>query len=275
MAESEDEVRAAGEAERLPSDEIREDIERTRMELEETVDALGEKLSPRRMAQEGWQAVKTSSEQQANRLVRIAREHPIPLSLIGVGVTWWVVESRRRSRQDWSAYRSGQEDYAEFSGERSYVAGAEGFEADAYGATSNPGSEGYGETRSRIANAAENVRDRASDAAHRAGEVASQAGGKVRQMASDAGSRVSAVASQAGGKVRQMASDAGSRVSDVAGTVKDRAVDLGRKTGHQARRAREGYWDLVQRRPIAAGMATLAAGLLVGLLVPNTRRENR
>ena len=72
-----------------------------------------------------------------------------------------------------------------------------------------------------------------------------------------------------------MASAAGSKVSDMAGTVKERAVGLGQRTGQQVRRAREGYWDLVERRPMAAGVATMAAGLLVGLLIPNTRRENR
>ena len=150
MAEGEDEVRAAaGEPERPKSDEIRQDIERTRMELEETVDALGEKLSPRRMAEEGWQAVKTTSEQQANRLVRIAREHPIPLSLIGVGVTWWIIENRRRSREDWSAYRAGHEDYADVSRAGEYAAGT-GYESDAYGSaaaarvTPRPGAPSRG-----------------------------------------------------------------------------------------------------------------------------------
>jgi hypothetical protein len=248
MAEDEDEVRAAaGQSERPRSDEIREDIERTRMELEETVDELGNRLKPRRMAQEGWQAVKSSGEQGANRLVRIAREHPIPMGLIGVGVTWLVIESRRRSG-DWTDYEVSSEDYSEFAGEGTYGAG-EGRLASA---------------KEKVAGAAERVQDRASDAAHRAGEMASRAGSRVGEFASQAGSRVGEFASQAG-----------SKVSSVADNVRHKAVDLGQRTGHQVRRAREGYWDMVERRPIAAGLATLAVGLLAGLLIPTTRRERR
>jgi ElaB/YqjD/DUF883 family membrane-anchored ribosome-binding protein len=235
MGEGEDQVRPGEEAK--TSDEIREDIERTRMELEETVDALGAKLKPRRIAKEGWQAVKTSSEQGANRLVRIARDYPIPMGLIGVGVTWLVIESRRRAAgESWT--ERGEGDYSEFASPGEYEGSA------AYG------SEGR------------NLADRARE---------KMAGAK--DAIGDAAGRVSDTASSAAQRVRDAASQAGSKVGQVAGSVRDRAVDLGQRTGYQVRRARDSYWDLVERRPIAAGMATLAVGLLIGLLIPTTQRE--
>lgn len=237
MAESEDEVRlSAGDADRPKSDEIREEIEETRMELEETVDAIGEKLRPRRIAQEGWQRVKNTSEDSANRLVRVVREHPIPMGLIGVGVTWLVIESRRRSSEDWSSTyaASGEADYADIRHEGLYESKGT-YEGGAV-------SGRMAEAKDAVSNAASRVSDKASGAAHRVADLASRAG---------------------------------SRVGDAAGTVKERAASLGRRTTDQARRAKEGYWDLVERRPMAAGVATLAAGMLIGLLVPSTNRENR
>jgi ElaB/YqjD/DUF883 family membrane-anchored ribosome-binding protein len=233
MAEGEDEVKwDAGDAGRPRSEEIREEIEETRIELEETVDAIGEKLSLRRIAQEGWQAVKNTSENSGNRLVRAVREHPIPMGLIGVGVTWLVIESRRRSSEDWSAYPAGHEDYSEFEGRGGY--------------------EGAGR-------AMESARGKLADA---------------KAALGDAANRVSDSASDAAHRVAEAARGAGERVGGAASVVKDRAADLGRRTTRSVRRARDGYWDLVERRPLAAGVATLAAGLLVGLLVPSTSRED-
>lgn len=244
MAESEDEVRLdAGEAERPRSDEIREQIEETRIELEETVDAIGEKLRPRRLAQEGWQAVKNTSGNGASRIARMVREHPIPIGLIGMGVTWLMIENRRRGREDWSAYGTA-EDYPDLHDDTTYASGGDYTGVTEYGTTG-----AVAEGRSRVAEAK--------------GAVA------------EAASRVSEKASGAAHRVAEAASHAGSKVGEVAGNVKQKAADLGRRTGYQARRAREGYWDLVERRPMSAGLATLAAGMLVGLLVPSTRRENR
>lgn len=236
MAESESEVRLdAGDADRPKSDEIREEIEETRMELAETVDAIGEKLRPRRIAQEGWQRVKNTSEDGANRLVRVVREHPIPMGLIGVGVTWLVIESRRRSSENWSStYGTGETDYADIQHEDVYAS------PGTYEGGSASGR--MAEAKDAVSNAAGRVSDKASDAAHRVADLASRAG---------------------------------SRVGDAAGTVKERAANLGRRTSQQARRAKEGYWDLVERRPMTAGVATLAVGMLIGLLVPSTNRENR
>ncbi len=254
MGEGEDQVRASGEGK--TSDEIREEIEQTRVELEETVDALGEKLKPRRIAQEGWQAVKSSSEQGANRLVRFARDYPIPMGLIGVGVTWLVIESPRRAGNGWAdADREG--DYSEFVGSGEYEGTYEA-EHD----LSSRAHDTMDEARGRLGNAKDAV-----------GSAVSNAAGRVSDVAGRVSDRVSDTASTAAQRARELASQAGDRVSRVAGTVKNRAADLGQRTGYQVRRARDSYWDLVERRPIAAGMATLAAGLLIGLLIPTTRRE--
>ncbi len=235
MAEDKDEVMRPDAPNRQRSDEIREEIGRTRMELEETVDEIEARLDPGNLAQEGWEKVKTSTEAGAKKVVRLAREHPIPLSLIGVGVTWLMIDrARRRSAEEWGTDRD-LEDYGD-------VAASAGRD--------------YGKEGRRVTDQA---RDTMS---------------KAKQAASDAADRVSDTTSHAARRITDAANQAGRKVSDVAGSVKDRAVDLGHRTSERVGRARESFWDLVDRRPLAAGMATLAAGVLIGLLIPSTRRED-
>jgi hypothetical protein len=207
MDQSKDrELTGAEEARRRPTaDQLRAEIERTRAEMDVTVDAIGAKLKPARIAHEGWEAVKSRSERGAMQLIRMARENPIPAALVGAGVTFLVV---RR------AQRSGA------------AAGA----------------------RRAMGTAVEGAR-----------QGASRVGGAVGQAAH----RVSDAAGQAGEKVGAL-----------AGTVKEQAVGLGQRARHGARHAGEGFWDLVQRRPLLAGVATVAAGALVGLAIPASRRED-
>lgn len=226
MAEGEGQVMTGGDDEGRRSsstDEIRADIERTRAELSETVEAIGDRLKPSNIAQKGWQSVKNTSEQQANRVVRLAREHPITATLVGAGVTWMLIERARRSREEsWVHEESyGDAEYEDL-----------GYE---------------GETE-RSAGAASGVR-----------RAARRVGGAARGVSSAATN----AASQAGEKVR-----------DMAVSVKDRAAGLGSRVRDTSGRAREGFWDLLDRRPLVAGAAALAAGVVVGLTIPTTEREN-
>ena len=53
---------------------------------------------------------------------------------------------------------------------------------------------------------------------------------------------------------------------------------IGRRSrwiGDRVRRARSGFWELLERRPLAVGAAVLAAGFLIGLALPSTRRDER
>jgi hypothetical protein len=43
----------------------------------------------------------------------------------------------------------------------------------------------------------------------------------------------------------------------------------------RVRRARRGFWDLVERRPLVVGAAVLAAGFLLGLAFPPAPRRDR
>ena len=111
--------------------EIRDEIEETRVEMAETIDAIQEKLKPRNIVANATDRVKhaatervremadTASQtaQQAMDYTRDAasgmtdrvRQNPLPLALIGIGTAWLL--ARNSSRGGGSRMRRDERDY--------------------------------------------------------------------------------------------------------------------------------------------------------------------
>ena len=70
------------------SDEIRRDIDRTRSAMDETVDELGNRLSPGELIEEAWGAIKGQGRSAGD----VVRDHPVPLALMGLGVAWLAID---------------------------------------------------------------------------------------------------------------------------------------------------------------------------------------
>jgi ElaB/YqjD/DUF883 family membrane-anchored ribosome-binding protein len=136
---------------------------------------------------------------------------------------------------------------------------------------------------------------------------ASQAADTARQAAQSAGETVRNAAGQAADTARQAAQSAGETVRDAAGQVQQRAADLydraaetAEETYEQASEWARGAYDqgarqfesvrrslpdvrqyggsvqrFVNENPVLVGVAGLAAGLLLGALLPRTRREDQ
>jgi hypothetical protein len=99
--------------------EIRRDIERTREDMAETVDAIQDRLSPRNLASNAVDSVKTAASEKARELVetepvQYVRANPIPTAMVGVGIAglaWLAFGGREadrygarrpsRARKDW------------------------------------------------------------------------------------------------------------------------------------------------------------------------------
>lgn len=76
------------------SQEIRRDIEHTRAEMDETVDALESRLSPGQLLDQLWSSVKRGGGSGIGDAVR---DHPVPLALMGLGVAWLAAEKTGNS----------------------------------------------------------------------------------------------------------------------------------------------------------------------------------
>jgi ElaB/YqjD/DUF883 family membrane-anchored ribosome-binding protein len=118
------------------------------------------------------------------------------------------------------------------------------------------------------------LKDRVSSAAGSVKDAAVHAKDSVTGAASSAGHKVADVA----GNVREHASDLGhktrEKASDLGYRTREKASELKYRTQHQARRAQTGFWQMMEENPLAVGVATLALGVLAGLSLPSTRRED-
>jgi uncharacterized protein YjbJ (UPF0337 family) len=120
--------------------EIRSEIEQTRVEMTETIDAIQEKLTPRNIVANATDRVKNAATERVREMADTAsdtaqqamdyargtasgmtdrmRQNPIPLALIGVGAAWLLARSRRPSYGRGSyGMRRDQRDYGRVYGE--------------------------------------------------------------------------------------------------------------------------------------------------------------
>ena len=82
-------------------DDIQADIERTRSELNETLTAIEQRLNPSELFDRGFDYVRHSGAREyVVNLGAAARQDPLPLALVGVGLAWLMMSSRDGSRVD-------------------------------------------------------------------------------------------------------------------------------------------------------------------------------
>jgi hypothetical protein len=97
MAQVKDPMTASDEA---TSRELRDDIRRTRAQMDVTVDAIEDKLTPGELFHEAWTLMRGGSSSSVNRVLRIARRHPMPAAIISLGLGWMVYEGSGDQRRE-------------------------------------------------------------------------------------------------------------------------------------------------------------------------------
>lgn len=207
--------------------ELRDDIEETRAQMSQTVDAIQERLSPSYLKEEIKDAVREStieardrvqeavmqtSQQAREGFMSMIRENPLPAAAAGASLAWLLMSARRSSGRDGSNGWYGPSRY-----DRSR---AESWRTSSPYEGGSTGSAGMTD--------------------------------RVQQMGSDMSER----AQQMGADTQQQASE-----------LRDTATD-------QMYRVKGRFEQMLEDNPLALGAAALAAGALVGMVVPETRREN-
>jgi ElaB/YqjD/DUF883 family membrane-anchored ribosome-binding protein len=238
---------------RTPETEaIRGDIEGTRANMSSTIDAIQEKLSPQRIAEQAKGAVRDatvgrvqdmasnigdSARDTGSTLMDSIRQNPLPAALIGIGAGWLFMSARRTAaeRDRWrSRYEPGYYD------------------------------QGYGRYSSRDYG----YRDYG---APRRGQYSGQQYGQQYSSSQQDNGKMGQVADN----VKDKLSDVGDRAQDMTDTMKERASDMADQAQWQAQRARgwlERMWD---ENPLVVAGAALAGGALLGLSIPATDAERQ
>ncbi|HTV17701.1 MAG TPA: DUF3618 domain-containing protein [Polyangiaceae bacterium] len=265
-----------------PTAQIEADIDQTRSAIAGDLRTLGERLSPENLKQEAKEvmheaknvasealheaknmATSTYREVKEDALgtvsakvdefrddvrsmereaVSFVRDNAVPLALIGIGAAW-LLSSRSRSRRWDGEYRprgNGSWRYPEAEGRHRFDDVRDGY-ARAAGSTREFGQR---------------VRERARDWVDGAEHEVQQRGEQVRDFAEHELDQV-----------RGAARDAQERLSHATSRARDAA-------GRELRHARDISRNSVESHPLAVAAAAAAAGVCVGLLLPETQRED-
>ncbi|MEX0652806.1 MAG: DUF3618 domain-containing protein [Phycisphaeraceae bacterium] len=232
------------------SDEIRDDINLTRARLDQTIDTLQLRLTPRYMAQQTMDKIKHRSTRAGNRFTRLVRENPMPAMVSGLGLAW-LIGAGMRSRKS-SQPRGGRQPATPYDTEvrarqNLYEAGMES-QGSAY-----PPPEQYAyESEHPSEGRSEGMTQKASEYGEQAREKASEYGEQAKRY----GQQAKQKAGEYGQQIREQAGEMGEHLRSGTHQVSEKASDL------------------FERHPLSVGLGIMAAGLALGMLLPATRREN-
>ncbi len=282
-----------GATETVSSDEIRSDIRGTRRNMDQTLDQLGERLHPRHLLDDVLDLFRDTPEGSAsrNQLSRTSKrlgrtvaaelkEHPLPALLVGAGLLWWVIDANT----DDDDSKADAEQRQRRRHQR--LGAAPGAVADVpypppyepYVGYDERGPYARGMIEESTGDTGRSMKDKAADMAFAAGD-------KISGAVSAVGNKISGAASAVGTEISDAASSVGDTMSGAASSVGDKMADAGRSAQRYSARGAQAvsrqasmlgyrFREASDEYPLAVGGAFLAAGLLAGLLLPRTEKED-
>jgi ElaB/YqjD/DUF883 family membrane-anchored ribosome-binding protein len=227
--------------------------------LDGTLDALQERLSPGQLLDEAWRGFKHSNAPSntrafAENLGRTARDNPIPMTLLGIGLAWLAFAPDQRGG-DGGGGRMRTEPGL---GDDPARYGNEIYERDPEidGETENPLSEERISAAYTAAQSLERQGDESEeDFAHRRERVRA---------------RVLNLRERAGESREQFRS----RVADTVEAARHRARSGRFQARAQAERAGGAVGRTFQEQPLLAAALGIGLGAVVGAMLPTTRAED-
>jgi len=282
------------------TDDIRSDIEATRSGMSETVDAIQAKLSPQNVQEQAEQIterakqaalevveqatermkdtvtqlknevkgeihdatigrvermvgnMKDTTRDASSTIVETVKANPIPAALVGIGLAWLFMNkssgsssNQRNFSQDYSQGYGYGPNYNQGYGQ-TYGSGQYG-QTQGYGQGQGYGQSQYGQTGNRFQDQSQ-------------GPSAVEA---VQQKAGQVADSVSEAAGHVKDKAGEFANQAQAQVENLSGKVQD-----------QAQRVIYRSQSMIEENPLMTSALALALGAAVGLLLPETSREN-
>ncbi|MDT8386564.1 MAG: DUF3618 domain-containing protein [Thiogranum sp.] len=265
--------------------ELHQDIERHRENLDRTISELGDKLSPGELLDEGLRYMKSGPGEFFGNLMRTARDNPVPMALTGIGLAWLMV-GQRNSGSDVAAPK-GEYDVGETARQggmadlyAQYLEQEYPFEEDEIDAIiyEDLGSESLGDYQARSGRGGtrtEEWREKGSSAASQASEKAGEWSEKARSRAGELGEQARARIDSARARMAAASADVRERSRRARDNAWRRARQARHSTASRARSAAHQAGDLIERYPLSLIAVGLAAGTALGTALPETRREDR
>jgi ElaB/YqjD/DUF883 family membrane-anchored ribosome-binding protein len=219
-------------------EEIENEIEQTRTEMAQTLNAIQKKFSPGQLLDQTLGYFQSGSGEFGSNLGNTIKQNPVPVALVGIGLGWLMMSSSHTASRH------------SYSSQEGYATGADSYHSPSMG-------------------------ERLGEAQSRAGETTSSARHKVGETASNVSHKVGETASNVSHKVGETASSARHKVGETASKARYQTERLGDSVHYQTQRVRTGFRHILQEQPLVLGALGIAIGAALGAGLPSTRRENQ
>jgi ElaB/YqjD/DUF883 family membrane-anchored ribosome-binding protein len=284
-------------------DQLVVEIEETRVEMTGTVEEIGDRLDPKNIVAGAKETVRDATvgkvEQMANTagemvsnagqtaqeagsgVVETIRQNPLPAAMVGIGLGWLVNSARSkqsgkyRSFTEQRAYgTTGTVQYGGGTGQYagSWDTGAMG--TGGYGTTGSYGGPDYSSTTYQAGGSSgQGVGQKVGDAAGQVGQTVGQVGQTVGQTVGQVGQTVGQTASQVGQTAGEVVGNVQQTAGQVAEQVGQSAQQGAQQVQYTARQVADNAGRMFQQNPLGMGVIAVAAGTVLGLALPATRKE--
>jgi hypothetical protein len=167
--------------------EVEREVEASRGELDRTMEALKDKMTPGQLFDEASRAMGGAGQQVLSKFMAQAKENPMPLAVMGLGLAWLMSSSNRKTYPPSDYYeprsfRSKNETagLGETVGEKLQAAGERA--SDVMSSAQDKLASATSAARDAGRDAAENLSAMASTAMHKAGDYREQAQRGIMDM---------------------------------------------------------------------------------------------
>jgi len=249
-------------------------IAETRAQMDHTIDELSERLQPRHIIDDVLDYFRSrrrdSSGQGRKRVRRVAgkaadhvkdaagqvkekagyagraaysqvRQHPLPALLIGAGISMLLME---RNREDRYEDYDGSGDLSEF--EHPELGFAEGASPESYALPQHYTADSGG------SGTVDKLKEKGAQLREKGSELKRKASSSMQNIKERTAERASALRA---------------RASEKGGQLKEKAY-------HGYEYSRDTFSRAADEQPLAIGLGFLAVGLIAGILLPSTRKED-
>jgi len=229
-------------------DELQEEIEHTRAELDSTLDEIGRRLSPREIKERTVGYVKETAESLSETLQR----NPVPVAIAGTALAATLLARHRAST------RVAREREEQFTVLWDRLVDAIERKPSAFSA---------GDTMSRLSNLATDAKDELSRTLSTVlAEVqrrGSDALGEARHLGNGLAARAHETSRAAGEHAQRLGSAAGARAHELGRTAGESAHHLGETAGDAAERLLGGVATSSRTHPYLTAIVALASGAVL------------
>lgn len=243
-------------------DEIESDIEQTRSRLDDTLNQLEEKFSPRQILNDTYEYVRQGGANDfVTNLGTVIKQNPMPVMLTGIGLGWLIISNSRHDRHHDDHYHH----------EDSHLGHGSAVNRSSMATHSSPLPSATSPADPSMTTPAAGATDRSATGTIGAGTTSSGTDPTLVGAPTNHSGRHDKGRSRMGAtkdKARHMMNNVRDKTSRANGSSTMGSLS------HKAQGAGSEVSHFVQEHPLVAGALGIALGAALGGLLPSTRAED-